>query len=390
MTLRWPSKAGNFKPPAPAPAKKLNLPNARKKLDLGVDFGESKADKELKELFKDTPHTRHKVLDILNSLVENGTVSELYESAEQEVKKDVAHGRQVGLVDKAKLLIPAGAVLSGIYNSEIFAAVRKDRMNKGGGQQFHNMSYTAFVDTISLVVSEVTELYLIAFQTQRTKEEQEQESDMKTPPPKHSLTSMFFKSVASPAVTRAKSKTDWNAQPHSSSFITFKPCERGECSIICQNLQVPFLGGPPYSGKGKVLDHGVPPTLHTGMIPVQSIRPNGNCLFGAIDYAVCGDQSQHPHFRQFCVDMGLSELHTFQWNGRTVPPEEYFHHSRMDQLTTLGTEQKIHCLAKVLKRDIVVYYCDKWLTYPASRLGVPIASKTYLINTGNHFEVVLS
>ena len=127
---------------------------------------------------------------------------------------------------------------------------------------------------------------------------------------------------------------------------------------------------------------------------VHSIKPDGNCFFRAIAYAIQGNQTGHKRIRDLiCRDIRLHGPYHAKHGGK-----EYVNQKKMDVDTTYATDVEIYAAAQVFKCDIFVYhtYGDQglqWLIFK-SKKSDKYSQGIYLDNrNGNgkdgHFETVL-
>ena len=143
---------------------------------------------------------------------------------------------------------------------------------------------------------------------------------------------------------------------------------------------------------------------------VKSIAMDGNCLFRALSYAVCGNQDLHDHLRMGICNMylgggSLDKAHDDLMTGFLgSSPKEYLHKTKMAYQKKWGTEREIQMAAQMLQCDIFVWSVvaatakcaatKRWFRFwPPFNEDWDLKKydrAIYLSNTSSHFEVVLS
>lgn len=104
----------------------------------------------------------------------------------------------------------------------------------------------------------------------------------------------------------------------------------------------------------------------------RNIKGDGNCLFRALAFAVCGNEENHGLIRQLIVSH-LAE--TAPWILNNETPDQYLERTKMCENGTWGTEVELYTASSLFQCRIVVYSRHgegfKWLQIR------PLAAKTF-------------
>lgn len=129
---------------------------------------------------------------------------------------------------------------------------------------------------------------------------------------------------------------------------------------------------------------------------VDKIVGDGNCLYRALSFELCGTQDQHGRLKEILLDFILENQETFAgYVGGDLG--SYLTEHTM-QARAWGSDVEIFAAATLLQTSVVVYtaiapFSRKWLTHaPLFRIpDVPrFEEKIYLRNLCGHFERVTS
>lgn len=104
----------------------------------------------------------------------------------------------------------------------------------------------------------------------------------------------------------------------------------------------------------------------------RNIKGDGNCLFRALAFAVCGNEENHGLIRQLIVSH-LAE--TAPWILNNETPDQYLERTKMCENGTWGTEVELYTASSLFQCRIFVYSRHgegfKWLQIR------PLAAKTF-------------
>lgn len=124
---------------------------------------------------------------------------------------------------------------------------------------------------------------------------------------------------------------------------------------------------------------------------VYEVESDGNCLFRALSYAVCGDEEHYGYFRNVIVSY-LS----FDKVGKQIQPKEnYVTEQEMGNNHVWGTDIEILAAASLFKVTILVYTvygnkCD-WVIFNPVHRQTKSDGAIYLHHKNqNHYDVVTS
>lgn len=129
---------------------------------------------------------------------------------------------------------------------------------------------------------------------------------------------------------------------------------------------------------------------------VDKIAGDGNCLYRALSFELCGTQDQHERLKEMLLDFMLENQETFAgYVGGDLG--SYLTQHTM-QARAWGSDVEIFAAATLLQTTVVVYtaitpFSRKWLTHnPLFRIphAPHFEEKIYLRNLCGHFERVSS
>ncbi|KAL8615618.1 hypothetical protein ACOMHN_026608 [Nucella lapillus] len=129
---------------------------------------------------------------------------------------------------------------------------------------------------------------------------------------------------------------------------------------------------------------------------VDNIVGDGNCLYRALSFEVCGTQEYHENIRALIVDMMCRHEKAFSAYVRHDLGEYICHHALPAH--SWGSDVEIFAAATLLQTTVVVYTAisptsRKWLSHPPlfPLPGIEVSKhKIYLRNLCQHFERVVS
>ena len=108
------------------------------------------------------------------------------------------------------------------------------------------------------------------------------------------------------------------------------------------------------------------------------IKGDGNCYFRAISYAISGTEDFHDKVRETVCD--YIEFYDYDVAPflKTDQGREYFKKSNMRESSVWAMEMEIMTTAKMFKREVYMWFDNKWLCY--SYLREPSKDAIYLNN----------
>ncbi|XDV25621.1 hypothetical protein PO909_029510 [Leuciscus waleckii] len=127
-----------------------------------------------------------------------------------------------------------------------------------------------------------------------------------------------------------------------------------------------------------------------GPCQTKSIKPDGNCFFRSLAYAICGSEDKHLKIRRAVVKHLKMNASIFERYVRSeyTSVEDYLTQSRVYYSGSWVTEIDIFASADLFKTTIMTFNDGRWNAHKPT--GEVIANNAiYLKNcNGNHYEVV--
>ena len=166
-------------------------------------------------------------------------------------------------------------------------------------------------------------------------------------------------------------------------------------SWASQHRLVAKFGLTPKAIAGRPMYDSIGKTCRFRPSIIETIKGDGNCLFRALSFVVCGHQDNHDHFRQvLCnyIEQNDHMLHPFleEGDGRAYIQRNDMRNSSKGTLAW-GTDVEIQAIAKMCDVDVITYIRGTWLSYSARGKRDPTQEGIFLSNPKNdHYNVVLA
>ncbi|XP_056098278.1 uncharacterized protein LOC130077158 [Rhinichthys klamathensis goyatoka] len=127
-----------------------------------------------------------------------------------------------------------------------------------------------------------------------------------------------------------------------------------------------------------------------GPCQTKSIKPDGNCFFRSLAYAICGSEDKHLKIRRAVVKHLKMNASIFERYVRSeyTSVEDYLIQSRVYYSGSWVTEIDIFASADLFKTTIMTFNDGRWNAHKPTG-EVIVNNAIYLKNcNGNHYEVV--
>ncbi|XP_048020489.1 OTU domain-containing protein 4-like isoform X2 [Megalobrama amblycephala] len=127
-----------------------------------------------------------------------------------------------------------------------------------------------------------------------------------------------------------------------------------------------------------------------GPCQTKSIKPDGNCFFRSLAYAICGSEDKHLKIRRAVVKHLKMNTSIFQRYVRSeyTSVEDYLTQSRIFYSGSWATEIDIFAASNLFNTTIMTFNDDRWNAHkPTEEV---ITNKVIYLKhcNGNHYEVV--
>lgn len=124
-----------------------------------------------------------------------------------------------------------------------------------------------------------------------------------------------------------------------------------------------------------------------------SVKSDGNCLFRAMSYAICGREDYHPEIRRWCVEelrARASDRYNDMLRALYASTEDYVSDTGIETLGAWATELEIFALANGWNVTVYTYSYDRWFAYaPVGAKDPHALPGIYLRHRDCHYEPVV-
>ncbi|CAF0915722.1 unnamed protein product [Didymodactylos carnosus] len=130
-------------------------------------------------------------------------------------------------------------------------------------------------------------------------------------------------------------------------------------------------------------------------IMIKDIKPDGNCLFRCLGYAISGNEELHASVKSLIVKQIRAQVYTSYGDEKfkNYTAADYIRATKMNHLRTWATEKEIFAACDIFKTEIFIFQChtDVWMKWYPLYSECSSGPSIYLQRNlqKNHFDVVL-